>query len=909
VAEAGRRGESESKPASRSAGSARAEDAPDVMADAQKAMSLGRRIQVAFVLFSSGLLAALSALVYILVVQIFDSLTPSLRDDLSWKAAHGAIALSHEADLGIVTKDRELIARAAARYVRDRDVRAIVVENTEGEVLFRHGVSALERETLFAGQPGSVRRVSDNLVAFAEAHIEGTPLGRAALVISTERMAAGDRLRARILLVAFVGCLVSLLLSVAFVSLYVGPLLAITRGALERLAKTTTQALEAARLKSEFLANMSHEIRTPMNGVLAMTDLLLRTKLDLRQTRFAETVRASARSLLTIINDILDFSKIEAGRYELSPSEFDLRLLVREILELLAPKTQGKPIELAYVVAQEVPSIVRADADRFKQVLTNLLGNAVKFTERGEIMLSVELAERAGDRALLRCLVRDTGVGIAEHDMGRLFTSFTQVDGSSTRRYGGTGLGLAISRRLAQLMGGDVRAESALGEGSTFVFTAAVSALGEQPARTLSAAGQSVLLVDDSALVCTLLSRQLASWGMHCECVGEARDALVRIEESLIDGNVFACVLVDVALPERAGIELARALLKSPAPLPFVLLTPGPSFERPAELADAQFVPKPIHEAELFDTLTQAFAREQGTRDSERPGSPVSNAPIKLRGHVLSVDDNEINRSVAAELLKEIGLSVDTAENGLEAVEAVQRRHYDAVLMDCQMPVMDGYEATRAIRAFELLHHKPRMPILALTAHALAGERERVLLAGMDDYMTKPIPARALEATLARFLDRAAKSGEATSLPPMVLLPHDGATEALASTDAHFSLPPDNEQGAELSDAYLLDPATRRSERVTALFLRLVPAQIESMLSAVHTQNGEELRMSAHKLRGSCASLGAKAMADLCQALEQAAAQGDTKHAEARAQRVLSLFAPTARLLEQEQAAKAHGAR
>jgi signal transduction histidine kinase/CheY-like chemotaxis protein len=876
-------------------------DGQEVMADAQRALAFGRRIKVGFVLFSMGLLAALSGMVFLLVAQIFDSLTPSLRDDLTWKAEQGAIGLSHEADLGIVTKDRAMIDRAAGRYERDRDVRAIIVENTEGQLLFRHGKTALTRASLFAGKPGHATRVGDDLVAFGEARIEGVLLGRTALVISTERMVAGDRLRDRILLVAAVGCLLSFVLSLAFVSLYVGPLLSITHRALERLSETTAQALEAARLKSEFLTNMSHEIRTPMNGVFAMTDLLLRTSLDARQRRFAETVRASARSLLTVINDILDFSKIEAGRYQLSPSDFDVRLLMREILELLAPRTQGKPVEIAYVVRQEVPGIIRADADRFKQVLMNLLGNAVKFTERGEIVLTLEVAEQAEGRALLRCLVRDTGVGIAEDDVGRLFTSFTQVDGSSTRRYGGTGLGLVISRRLAQLMGGDVAVESTLGAGSTFVFSARVGVVSAHPMRTLSAAGESVLLVDDSQLLCSLLCTQLASWGVHCEAVSAAGEALLMIEERLIEGRTFASVLIDAALPERSGLELAKAVLKSPEPLPVVLLSPSSSFERPADLSGAFVLPKPIHEAELFDTLTRAFRSEVAARDSVRPSSLTPSEPLKLRGHVLAVDDNEINRNVAGELLRELGLTLDMAENGLEAVEAVKRRHYDAVLMDCQMPVMDGYEATRAIRAWELSQHKPRMPILALTAHALSGERDRVLMAGMDDYMTKPVPARALEVTLARWLAPSGKPVDEGARAPST--PTEG--EELARAHVHPLLLPDNDVTSEPATDYLLDPATRRSEKVIALFLRLVPGQIESLLAAVHAQASEELRLCSHKLKGSCASLGARAMADLCQAIQQDAELGDTTHAERYAQRIAQLFVPTARLLEQERAHKA----
>ncbi|HKO90917.1 MAG TPA: response regulator, partial [Polyangiaceae bacterium] len=689
--------------------------------EAAQTAQLGRRIKLGILLFSLSLLVALSGMIFLIVSQIFDSLTPSIRRDLEWKASRGALALGRDVELGAITEDPVALAQQVAHYARDPDMRAIVVLNAKGEPLYTAGKSEIPLPELFRGGAGQLKRNSESLYAYAPAVIEGVEVGKVALVISSERIRAGDRLRSNVLLASGIGCLVALALSLAFVNLWVSPLLEIVRRAFAKLAETTAQALEATRLKSEFLANMSHEIRTPMNGVMAMTDMLLRTELNARQARYAEIVRASARSLLTIINDILDFSKIEAGKYELSASDFDVRSQIQEMIELLAPRASAKGLELVYRIAPDVPRVLHGDPDRFKQVLTNLVGNAIKFTETGEVVIRVDVSAHHGHALGLRCSVIDTGPGISPENIAKLFNSFSQLDGSSTRQHGGTGLGLAISKRLAELMGGTIDVESVLGEGSTFAFSARMTAISETESLRAPHVeeGKRVLIVDDSRTVRQLLEEQLVYWGMRCVAVESAAEAIMCIERALMDGSPFDAVLLDAELPEQGGTELARAVVSSKLALPLVLMTSGSDSSRPAGLHTLPVVPKPLRESDLFDRLMDAFHTRGGTGAADAKVRPTSRG--QLRGCVLAVDDNEVNQAVAEELLTELGLEVEVVGDGLAAYQAVQRKRYDAVLMDCQMPVMDGYASAAAIRAWEVESGMPRTPIIALTAHALAG--------------------------------------------------------------------------------------------------------------------------------------------------------------------------------------------
>jgi signal transduction histidine kinase/DNA-binding response OmpR family regulator/HPt (histidine-containing phosphotransfer) domain-containing protein len=860
---------------------------------------------VGFVVFSIAILAVLSGMITLLVSQIFAQLTPALEHDLAWKVTSGASALAHEADFAIIMRSAAEVQLASRKYEADTDVSAIVVEEGDGHVLYRYGDKTRDPSEFFhAGGPGTVRDLGTTLVAYNDATIEGALVGRVGLAVSKRRLEAGVALRRNILLAAGVGCLLALVLSLAFVSLYVGPLLRITNDAFQKLERTTEAALEAARLKSEFLANMSHEIRTPMNGVLAMTELLLRTKLDARQTRFADTVRASARTLLTVINDILDFSKLEAGKYELSPSEFDVRVTLQELTELLAPRAQAKGIELTCRIAHDVPARLFADVDRLKQVLTNILGNAVKFTDQGEVAMHISVGQREGHDAQLICAVRDTGPGISPEDQAKLFQSFSQVDGSSTRKFGGTGLGLVIARSFVRLMGGDITLVSCVGEGSTFSCTLQVKVVEEVKREEFRGPrGRRVLIVDDAASTRNVLEEQLVYWGMRCNTVENAEQALLCIEQALFEGAPYDLALIDAALPDEQGLTLARAVVQSPAAMPIVLLTPGPGSI--PELDDAvgrlPTLPKPLRTSDLYDRLMDAFQAPGGGSKGEAEGGTPSAKRTRLHGHVLAVDDNEINQAVAEELLRELGLRVDIASNGLEALEAVKRFKYDAVLMDCQMPVMDGYSAARAIRTWEAEGKHPHTPIIALTAHALAGEREKVLLAGMDDYLTKPIPVRTLEVTLEHFLGADAPADASASLDS-VRLP-----EAVVANDTAKPIAPASIGDERLPAEALLDPEISRSAKIIALFLRLVPRQIASLQEAIALGDVEEVRLRSHKLKGGCASVGAVAMATLCEAIQHDAEQGNIAEAKARTERVQALYAQTAPLLESAPTRAAQG--
>jgi signal transduction histidine kinase/DNA-binding response OmpR family regulator/HPt (histidine-containing phosphotransfer) domain-containing protein len=861
-------------------------------AEERKALS-DRRITLGVVLFTVSLLLAMSGLIFLLVTQIFDTLTPSVRRDLEWKASRGLLALSHEVDLALLTQDAVLVAESAEDYINDPDVRAIVALDEAGQVVYQYGAAHMAPEYFFQGQPRTLQERDGALVVWAATSIEGVKTGRVALSVSTDREAAGSKLRGRILAVAGAGCLVAFITSLLFVSLYIAPILRITHATIDRLEHTTAQALEATRLKSEFLANMSHEIRTPMNGVIAMSDLLMRTVLDVRQLRYAEIIRASARGLLTIVNDVLDFSKIEAGKYELSASDFDVRLAIRDVVELLAPRTQSKGVEFVYRIDEAVPSLIHADCDRFRQVLTNLLGNAVKFTERGEVLLQVEVAARVGDRLTLRCAVTDTGPGISAEHLSKLFQSFSQVDGSSTRKYGGTGLGLVISQRLARLMGGEVGVESELGKGSTFWFTIVAEAAESAGAdTTFSPLGRRALIVCENAVVRGLLEEYLTRWGVVHASAASVGDALESLEIAIMQRAAFELVLVDAKLEAGAGIELARSIVKGAVPTAVALLIDsGAAVARVPD--NVARLAKPIAESELYDLLMDAFHLGKSSDRPKRRGLTPGPA---LGGHVLAVDDNEINQTVAVELLTELGFTADVANNGLEAFEAVKRRDYDAVLMDCQMPVMDGYRAAREIRQWESASARVRLPIIALTAHAIGGEREKVIAAGMDDYLTKPIARAQLESALARFTSRATLAEAVTKA---------AAGEPSAPPDDLAPLGwPDNDVDLlgplAVEEPSLLDPAIRRSAKVIKLFRELVPRQLEGLTDAVRARDHEEVSSRAHKLKGSCASLGARDMASLCETLQHEASARDLGGAAAICERLHALFVRTSLQLGEE---------
>ncbi|MDP3275481.1 MAG: response regulator [Deltaproteobacteria bacterium] len=652
----------------------------------------------------------------------------------------------------------------------------------------------------------------------------------------------------------------------------------------EQLERDKRAAEEEARAQSTFLANMSHEIRTPMNAVIGMTSLLQDTELGPAQRELVETIRTSGEHLLMVINDILDFSKLESGAFELEEFDFDLAQTAEECIELLAPTADGKKLELIFNAPPTLPERVRGDAGRIRQILVNLLGNAVKFTQHGEVELKVSVTQDSDDlgREWVLFAVRDTGVGIPTERFNRLFQRFSQVDGSTTRKFGGTGLGLAISQRLAGLMGGHISVESVEGQGSTFtlhvprIAAEGVQTRGSTADTTGSLRGRRALIVDDNATNRTVLRTHLEAWGMRVRDTESPREALTWVK----GGEPFDLVLTDYQMPELDGVAFARELRKERGgALPILLLSSLGSF--PKTQLDrnlfASVVTKPVRHFRLLDVVLEACGGAPRATTTGPQDNATGSARLRpLR--ILIAEDSPMNQRVALLLLAKFGYTADVVNNGQEALDAVGRRTYDVVLMDVQMPVMDGLEAASNLRA-RFPKPEDRPTLIAVTAHAMRGDRERCLEAGMDDYVSKPLRSNELFEALNRSRARSRSSN-----PPPMTAPAVAPTSS-SDTRRAPTLSAESYVRSEESEAFslvILDELRENMggdldavREMVAAFLEMAPGLMDDIETAYNAHDPAQLRIAAHTLKPNAQMFGAPALHTLCESLEEHAHRGE----------------------------------